>query len=46
MYDSIFAKDFPLSIGILLISAMTVIIAMVITDIVYAYLDPRIRYDF
>lgn len=45
MYDSIFTRDFPLSMGILIIGAGTVILAMLITDILYAYLDPRIRYE-
>lgn len=45
MYDAIFARDFPLAMGILIIGAMTVIVATLVTDIAYAFLDPRIRYS-
>jgi peptide/nickel transport system permease protein len=44
LYDSIFARDYPVLMGIFLVVAVSVIIANLITDILYAYLDPRIRY--
>ena len=44
MYDAIFTRDFPLAMGILLVGAAAVIVATLITDIAYAFLDPRIRY--
>lgn len=44
LYDSIFARDYPVLMGIFLVVAISVIIANLITDILYAYLDPRIRY--
>ena len=44
LYDSIFARDFPVLMGIFLVVAISVILANLITDILYGYLDPRIRY--
>ncbi len=43
MYDSIFSRDYPLTMGIFMITTMTVMIGTLITDILYAYLDPRIQ---
>lgn len=42
--DAILAKDFPLVQGIVLIVATSYVIVNLIVDIVYAFLDPRIRY--
>lgn len=36
--------DYPLLMGIILINAMLIIAFNLLADIVYAYLDPRIRY--
>ena len=41
--DAVFRRDYPLLLGIYLILAVTVSIAVLLTDIVYALLDPRIR---
>ncbi len=38
-------RDYPQIMGLLLISAILVLVANLITDIIYAYADPRIRYD-
>jgi peptide/nickel transport system permease protein len=43
--DSIFQKDFPVVQACVLIMALAVLVANLITDMIYAYLDPRIRYD-
>ncbi len=42
--DSIHFRDFPMVQGVILVLAMAVLIANLITDVVYAYIDPRIRY--
>ncbi|OUR76950.1 ABC transporter permease [Alphaproteobacteria bacterium 46_93_T64] len=42
-FDSILARDYPTVLGILFFSALLVIIANVITDIIYRFVDPRIR---
>lgn len=44
MYDSIYARDYPVLLGILLLVSITVIAVNLITDVLYALLDPRVRY--
>lgn len=44
LYDSVFARDYPVLLGIFLTVAVTVIVANLLTDLLYAFLDPRIRY--
>jgi peptide/nickel transport system permease protein len=44
MADSIFFRDFPMLQGVVLLTALSVLIANFLTDVAYAYLDPRIRY--
>ena len=41
--DAVLRRDYPLLLGVYLILAITVSIAVLLTDIVYALLDPRIR---
>jgi peptide/nickel transport system permease protein len=43
-YGAIVGQDFPLIQGVVLTAGAVVMIANLITDILYAYLDPRIRY--
>jgi len=42
-FDAIFRRDLNLLLGILFISSFLVIIANIVTDLVYAWLDPRIE---
>lgn len=44
LYQSLYARDYPMLMGILVVISASVIIANLITDIIYSYLDPRIRY--
>jgi peptide/nickel transport system permease protein len=44
-YNSIEANDFPVVQGISMIGALAVLIANLLTDLTYAVVDPRIRYD-
>ena len=44
MVDAIFKRDFPLVQGTVMIYAFVFVIANLIVDILYAVLDPRIRY--
>lgn len=41
--DAVFRRDYPLLLGVYLMLAVSVSIAVLITDLVYALLDPRIR---
>jgi peptide/nickel transport system permease protein len=42
--DSIFFRDFPMLQGVVLVMAGAVLLFNLLTDLLYAYLDPRIRY--
>lgn len=43
--SSIFARDYPMIQGITLVFAVLVIVVNLLTDIVYALLDPRVSYE-
>ncbi len=43
LYDSVFTRDYPVLLGIFLTVSLTVVAANILTDLVYGYLDPRIR---
>jgi peptide/nickel transport system permease protein len=42
--DYVSRSDVPVVMGILMMIALAVIAFQIITDVVYAWLDPRIRY--
>ena len=42
--ESIFARDYPILMAVLLMASISVVIASLISDILYAYLDPRVVY--
>jgi peptide/nickel transport system permease protein len=44
-YQSIQSSDFPVIQGTVLLAATFIIIANIVVDIAYAYLDPRVRYS-
>ncbi len=43
--DAILNKDFPLVQGIVLVVAISYVVVNLIVDLLYAFLDPRIRFD-
>jgi peptide/nickel transport system permease protein len=43
--QAMFARDYPLLMGILLLGSVMVIVFNLVADILYGALDPRIRYD-
>lgn len=43
--DSILARDYPVIQGAILIFGLLYILINLIVDLIYAYVDPRIRYD-
>ena len=43
--QAMFARDYPLLMGILLLGSLMVIVFNLVADILYGLLDPRIRYD-
>jgi len=42
---SISNRDYPVIMGTILLYAILLVVANVFVDLMYAYLDPRIRYD-
>jgi peptide/nickel transport system permease protein len=44
-YKAIQTSDFPVTEGTVLLAAMFIILANIVVDVVYAYLDPRVRYS-
>jgi microcin C transport system permease protein len=43
-YNAILQRDYPVALGILVISSVLMLIGNIISDIVYAVVDPRIRF--
>src|SRR5258708_11048724 len=44
-FDSALRSDYPVLMGILVIGAAVVIVANLLADVIYGFLDPRIRYS-
>lgn len=44
-YTALMQRDYPLQLGITLMLATVVLLANLITDLMYGVVDPRIRYD-
>jgi peptide/nickel transport system permease protein len=42
-YDAIYARDYPVLLGMFMLIGITVVVSNVVTDLVYTGLDPRIR---
>jgi peptide/nickel transport system permease protein len=43
-YEAIYASDYPVIMGIFIITSTMVVLAILLSDILYALIDPRIRY--
>lgn len=43
--DGVTTRDYPLIMSMVLISALVIVISNLLTDITYAFIDPRVRYD-
>jgi peptide/nickel transport system permease protein len=43
--QAMFARDYPLLMGILLLGSGMVVVFNLVADVVYGVLDPRIRYE-
>jgi peptide/nickel transport system permease protein len=44
-YQAALQRDYPLLMAVLIISAAFIILSNLLADILYAYLDPRVRYS-
>jgi peptide/nickel transport system permease protein len=45
MFESVFRRDYPVLMGLLIVMSVGVVIINLITDLIYAYLDPRVVYQ-
>ena len=45
MIDSLLQRDYPVVSGVNLVIATAIVVANLLVDISYAYLDPRVRYQ-
>lgn len=43
-YTSIISRDYPVALGILVISSLLMLIGNILSDIIYVLVDPRIRF--
>jgi len=43
--NAVYQRDYPLVVGCILIFAIVFVIVNLITDILYTYIDPRIKYE-
>lgn len=43
--DGVSTRDYPLIMSLVLISAFVIVVSNLITDLVYAIVDPRVRYN-
>jgi len=44
IFDAIVARDYPLVMGTLVLISIMVVLANLVTDILYALIDPRVVY--
>ena len=45
MINSIFQRDFPIVQAVTLVFSIMVVLVYLLTDVVHALLDPRVRFD-
>ena len=43
-YNSIINRDYPVSLGILVITSLLLLIGNILSDVIYVFVDPRIRF--
>jgi peptide/nickel transport system permease protein len=43
LYEGIFQRDFPLVQGVVMEAGIMIVVINLIIDLLYAYIDPRIR---
>jgi microcin C transport system permease protein len=43
-YNSILQRDYPVALGILVISSLLMLVGNILSDMIYAVVDPRIRF--
>ena len=43
--DAVSARDYPVVMGVVMLSSLMVVLGTLLSDILYAVVDPRVRYD-
>jgi len=43
--DAVSQRDFPLLQAVILLDAVIILVVNLVVDILYAYINPRIRFD-
>jgi peptide/nickel transport system permease protein len=43
--DAIFSRDYPIVQGVMLMIALIVLVMSLLVDVIYAVVDPRVRYS-
>ena len=43
LYDSVMSRDYPVLQGLFLIFAVVIVVANLVVDLIYGYIDPRIK---
>jgi microcin C transport system permease protein len=43
-YTSIIQRDYPVALGILVVSSLLMLVGNILSDIIYVAVDPRIRF--
>lgn len=43
--DSVFSRDYPILMGVLMLTATLVVLGNLLADITYGFLDPRIKFE-
>jgi len=44
-YQAALQRDYPILLAVLIIGAAFIIFSNLLADLLYAFLDPRVRYD-
>ena len=44
MFEAVLARDYPVLLGLFIVTSLMVMIANLVTDIIYALMDPRVDY--
>ena len=45
IYEAIFNRDYPVILAVFTLSAFLTLVGILISDVLYTIVDPRIRYD-
>ena len=44
-WDAARGRDYPVLLGVILINAGLIVLCNIIADLIYGWLDPRVRYE-